>query len=40
MLHRLGISRRFIASWIIGTAFALLSAATALADGGGTPFGH
>jgi len=34
------ISRRIITSWILGTALALMSAAVAFADGGGTPFAH
>jgi hypothetical protein len=40
MFGRFSTSRRFIASWIIGTALALLSVATVLADGSGSPFGH
>ena len=34
------ISRRIVTSWILGTALALMSAAVAFADGGGTPFAH
>jgi len=40
MLRRFGRTRRIITSWILGTALALVSVATALADGGGGPFGH
>lgn len=40
MFRRFRISRPIIASWILGTALAVLSAAVAFADGGGTPFPH
>jgi hypothetical protein len=40
MLRRHGLSRRIISSWILGTALALMSAAVAFADGGGTNFPH
>ncbi len=40
MLRRFRISRPIVTSWIIGTAIALMSAAVALADGGGTPIAH
>ena len=40
MLHNRRITCRIVVSWLLGTAFALLSVATALADGSGTPFMH
>ncbi len=40
MLHHHGITRRIVVSWFLGTAFALLSVATTLADSGGSPFVH
>jgi hypothetical protein len=40
MFHRKGITRRVVSSWIIAAAFALFSAAVALADGTGTQFPH
>ena len=40
MRSRFKLSPRFVVSWILGTALALMSAATVLADGGGPPFPH
>ena len=40
MLRHPRFTRRVIVSWFLGTAFALLSVATALADTNGSPFGH
>lgn len=40
MLRHAKITRRIVTSWILGTALALMSAAIAFADGGGTNFPH
>jgi hypothetical protein len=40
MPSRFKLSRRIVASWILGTALALMSAAAVLADGGGPNFPH
>jgi len=40
MFRRFRISRPIVTSWIIGTALTLMSAAVALADGGGPPISH
>jgi hypothetical protein len=40
MLRRYRHSRRIVTSWILGTALALMSAAVALADGGGSNIPH
>ena len=40
MFRRPSVSRRIVTSWILATAFALMSAAVALADGNGGIFPH